>query len=313
MKVVSYLSTVPSKNTNQEKTQVLLKFAQGVAAAGDTGVIHHSNSIIPADVAMIQGWQHQHGKHNSHLQLRKAVIDTQTQGGRHVCVADANLFLYATSGNTPHHYLRYSFDGVFPSTGVYFDNRVDRRRWQQISKDLDIPIQDVKLRGDKILLCLQRQGGWSMGNQQVINWAINAVASIRQHTSRTIVIRSHPKDSRAKITYLPQLRTLWKLRNDIEFSDCSLPIEAVLSDTWAVVNHNSSAIVGPIINGYPAFITDPINSQCAQVSHHDFSKIENPQEFDRQRWLERISMFHWSFSELSNGAAWQHMRNYVRQ
>ena len=45
--------------------------------------------------------------------------------------------------------------------------------------------------------------------------------------------------------------------------------------------------------------------------HTDFSKIENPQQFDRQKWLERISMFHWNFDELSNGVAWKHMREYV--
>ena len=76
--------------------------------------------------------------------------------------------------------------------------------------------------------------------------------------------------------------------------------------------HNSSSIVGPIIQGYHAFCTDPEKSQCAKVSNTDFSKIEMPVEFDRQSWLERISMFHWKFSELSDGTCWRHMRNYCQ-
>jgi hypothetical protein len=63
--------------------------------------------------------------------------------------------------------------------------------------------------------------------------------------------------------------------------------------------------------GYHSFITDPSRSQCSEVSHHKFDKIENPNLFDRQTWLERISMFHWKFSELEDGSAWSHMRKFV--
>jgi hypothetical protein len=92
-----------------------------------------------------------------------------------------------------------------------------------------------------------------------------------------------------------------------------MQLEVDLADAWAVINHNSSAVVGPIIQGYHAFITDPEKSQCREVAHSDFSLLETPREFDRQRWLERISMFHWKFSELEDGTAWRHMRDYVRQ
>ena len=63
--------------------------------------------------------------------------------------------------------------------------------------------------------------------------------------------------------------------------------------------------------GYPAFITDPDKSQCVDVSHIGFSQIESPKKFDRQRWLERISMFHWKFTELEDGTAWKHMREFI--
>ena len=84
-----------------------------------------------------------------------------------------------------------------------------------------------------------------------------------------------------------------------------------LKNCHAVVNHNSSSIVGPVVKGFSAFITDPIKSQCAEVAHTDFSLIDTPNEFDRLAWLERISMFHWKFSELEDGSAWKHIRQYV--
>jgi len=48
---------------------------------------------------------------------------------------DSNLFLYANTTN-PLHYLRYSFNGVFPTTGIYCDTTIDPCRWQKISQNL---------------------------------------------------------------------------------------------------------------------------------------------------------------------------------
>jgi hypothetical protein len=141
----------------------LLKFIEGVNAAGDTGILHQGNDLINADVGFIQGWQHESGKNATHLRLRQSVIDRTAN--THVCTADANLFLYANGRNAPHHYLRYSFNGVFRNTGNYFDDNVDPARWQQISTDCDIHIEDTKKDGVHILICAQRDNGWAISIQ----------------------------------------------------------------------------------------------------------------------------------------------------
>ena len=311
MKVVSYYNVVPRVNKSQEKFDILTKFVKGVNAAGDTGILHTENTIVDCDVGLIQGWQHQQGKSGAHLQLRQRVIDTQLRNKKRVCAADANLFLYANGSNKPHHYLRYSFDGVFPDTGVYFDDNPDPRRWQQISKDTGIVLEPQRTNGKNIVVCLQRNGGWSMGRISVVDWTVKTVEQIKQHTDRTIVLRPHPKDNKAIKTYLPQLTQIFKNDSQVKISNQNTPLEIDLNKAWAVVNHNSSAIVGPIIQGYHAYITDADKSQCAEVAHLGFENIESPQEFDRQSWLERISMFHWKFTELEDGTAWRHMREYV--
>jgi hypothetical protein len=313
MRVVSYYNVVPSVNKSQEKFDILTKFVQGVNAVGDQGILHQSNNIIDCDVAVIQGWQHQDGKTGAHLRLRQTVIDTQLNQNRYVCAADANLFLYANQSNKPHHYLRYSFNGVFPDTGIYFDNHPDIKRWQQISRDTGIVLEDVKNIGRNVLIFLQRSGGWSMGSVDVINWTIDVIDKIRRYSDRPIIIRPHPGDKKAEKTYIPVLTKYVKTFKSVSLSNQNEPLEIDLQNAWCVVNHNSSAIVGSVIKGYPAFITDSQRSQCAEVSNTDFSLIENPRHFDRQKWLERISMFHWKFSELEDGSAWRHMRNYVRQ
>lgn len=309
MKVVSYLSSVPTKNNNPQKTELLHKFVQGVNAAGDTGIIHNGTNLVDCDVAMIQGWVHQDFK-STHLALRKLVIDTQKQKNRYVATADANLFLYQNSNN-PHGYLRYSFNGIFPNTGIYCDNNVDPMRWAQIQKDTGIQLQDKKQKGAWIVLMLQRNGGWSMEGRDVQQWALQTIKKIRQYSDRLIIIRPHPGDKQANV-YLQPNKTVIKNLPNVKISPQGRTLEEDLQKAWAVVNHNSSAIVGPIIQGYHAFVTDTVTSQCSDVAHNDFRWIENPQDFDRQRWLERISMFHWKFSELANGSCWRHMRNYCQ-
>lgn len=310
MKVVSFAKVVPAKNTSQEKINLLYHFIQGVQATGDEGHVHKMADFIDCDVAVIQGWQHTRGKTAPHLALRQRIIDTQKRHQKYTITADSNLFLYANPSNQPHHYLRYSFNGVFPTTGIYCDNNIDPSRWKQIQKDTGIHIEDYKRKGKNIVLCLQRNGGWSMKGTDVVNWALKTIGQIRLHSDRPIVLRPHPGDSKAK-DYLNH--RLSRLRgNNVHISAQGTPLEHDLAKAWAVVNHNSSSIVGPAIRGYHAFITDPEDSQCREIADTNFANIEKPLEFNREQWLQRISMFHWKFDELKNGACWSHMRNYCQ-
>lgn len=309
MRVVSYYNSVPARNSNKQKTELLIKFAQGVNAAGDQGILHTGNTIEDCDVGVIQGWVYDNIS-SPHLRLRKTVIDTQIQKQKFVACADASLFNYKDKTN-PFGYLRYSFNGVFPQTGLYCDDNINPKRWRQISKHLGIKIEEPKQQGKWIILMLQRQGGWSMKGYDVEQWALDTISKIRQHSDRPILVRPHPGDKKAPI-YLNLKKTRLKNLPNVKISLQGRPLEEELSKTWAVVNHNSSAAVGPIIQGYHSFVTDPESSQNREVSNTDFSLIENPNLYDRERWLQRISMFHWNFEELANGSCWKHMRNYCQ-
>jgi hypothetical protein len=303
MKVISYLKTVPAKNINLQKPEILKKFIQGVNACGDTGIVSNSDTAESADVAVIQGWVYEDIS-SPHLLLRKKLIESQT-----VVSGDANLFLYKDKSN-PHGYIRYSFNGIFPTTGNYCDTEIDELRWQQISKDTGIQLENYKTTGKYIVLLLQRNKGWSLKGTDIQHWTINVINQLRKYTDRPILIRTHPGDKTAKNFIISLSRSVQHIKN-VSISKIGTALDYDLANAWAVINHNSSAAVGPIIQGYHCFLTDPIDSQCAEVSNTDFSKIEMPLEFDRQKWLERISMFHWKFSELEDGSCWNHMRKYI--
>ena len=74
---VAYYAGIPPNNKNLEKPQILDYFCQGVAAIGDTAVAHYGTNVVPCDVALIQGFVHDHGKSAPHLQLRKNAVNLQ--------------------------------------------------------------------------------------------------------------------------------------------------------------------------------------------------------------------------------------------
>lgn len=304
-KVAVYHLSVPNKK-NLEKTQMLEYFAQGVRQAGDHVFDVHTHLIQPAHVAVIQGWIAQ-TPDRPHLKLRKQVIDNQIQRGHKVLTADSNLFLYANTAN-PLHYLRYSFNGVFANTGIYCDATVDPGRWQTIRQDLNLAVKDYRSRGDHILICLQRNGGWSMGSESVVDWTHRVIHQIRQYTDRPILLRPHPGDKKSH-TYLQPLQAHLPAWRATVSANTSLLHD--LQGCWAVVNHNSSPAVAAAIEGYPVFVTDLARSQCGEIANTDLAQIESPVLPVRDQWLERLAMSHWKFDELKSGQAWAHLRQYV--
>ena len=310
MIVTTYHKTVPNAK-NQEKLDLLKYFSIGVKLAGDMSVDSYNYAYTPSDVAVIQGWVNIGSKTGQHLTLRNIVVNNQLKNRRHVVVADSNLFFYSNTAN-PLHYLRYSFNGVFPNTGIYCDTTIDPSRWTKVSRDLGITLKDYRHNGNHILLCLQRNGGWSMADYDVQDWTLSTIKEIRKYSGRPIIIRGHPGDKTAK-EYLDPHSPKCRLKNlsNVTFSDFNRTLLQDLQGAWAVVNHNSSPVVGAAIEGYPIFVTDPIKSQCREIANTDLSKIEIPNCPDRQPWVQRLSMFHWKFDELQSGECWSHMRKFI--
>lgn len=301
---VAYYGGIPPNNNNIEKPMILDYFCQGVQASGDTAIAHRGMNAIPCDVALIQGFVHEHGKTAPHLQLRQHAVDTQKRNNKRSLIVDSNLFLYADPGNTKR-YLRYSFDGVFPTTGFYFDRDIDPTRWQKLSSDLQISLKPYRTHGNHILICLQRNGGWSMRGLNVLDWLDATINQIQQHSNRHIVVRAHPGDKK--------IRTLLKIKYKNTSLSTKERLVDDLRDAWASVVYNSSPSVASLIEGIPTFLTDPCpeHSQTFGIANTSISNIENPLMPERQQWIERLAMCHWNFNELKSGEAWQFFRRYI--
>jgi hypothetical protein len=311
--VNGYLSGIPKKNKNPEKPLILSNFVEGVNRCGDIGEAV-TGDWSPSDVAVIQGYVHKDSPDSPHLTLRKRVLDQQKKNNKHTVIVDSNLFLFADPGNTKT-YLRYSLDGVFPSTGNYFWDNPDINRWHKIRKDLSIKYKDWRNNGDHILICLQRNGGWSMKGLDNQDWAIDIVHRLRKYTDRPIWLRGHPGDKRAG-KYLDLNERACRLDvlkgvNVHIVDHRNRTLEQDLKNAWATVVYNSSPAVASAITGIPVFADDIVDCQARDVASNDISQIENPVMGDRENWLSKLAMCHWNFSELKDGSAWRHMRQYV--
>ena len=297
-----YYSSIPARNTNLEKKLVLDHFHAGVPVGQSTQVLRPDWQ--PSDLAVMQGWVHANSGNTPHLMFRRKIIEQQSAIGKHTLAIDSNLFLYRDLGNTKT-YLRFSLDDVFPTTGNYFTDSIDPSRWQQIKKDIGFDLQPWSTKGRYILIALQRNGGWAMGGKDVMQWCKETIDTLRQYTDRDIIVRAHPGDRRAK-DYLRLNYPKVKISNNQnlieDFKNC-----------WAVITYNSSPGVAAAVEGVPVFVTDlePQKSQAFDVCNVDLSQIENPVRPERQCWIERLAMSHYSFDDLKSGRAWEVIRKYL--
>lgn len=300
---VAYYGGIPPHNNNLEKPMILDNFLTGVRNSGDTAIAQTAMQVVPnADVALIQGFVHEHGKTAPHLVLRRNAVEQQINNGKKALIVDSNLFLAYDSGNI-NRYLRYSFNGVFPTTGFYFDTDVDPNRWTKISSKLGIQMKPWRTSGNHILVCLQRNGGWSMRGYNSVQWANDTIATLREITDRPIIVRGHPGDKKTR--YFPQHKDVFLSSNPSILQD--------LQGAWATVLYNSSPSVVSAIEGVPVFLTDPQpeHSQSHEVSNTKIKRINDPKLFDREDWVQKLAMCHWNFEELASGEAWRHFRRYL--
>lgn len=312
--VIAYMKVIPPGNSNPQKPAIIRNFIEGVNRCGDKGLVTSSRSIIDADVAVIQGFVHKNSKNSAHLNLRKGIYENQIRKGKRCVIVDSSLFLWKDPSQS-RNYLRYGYDGIFPNTAEYCNNTPDPTRWKTISQDLGIELKPWRLNQKEghILICCQRDGGWSMDGRPVQQWLKEVITAIRMRTARSILIRFHPGDKN-KTTHKHVL-SQWMKSDPTTFKDVFISTTKSLQEDFytahSLVGHNSSPTCASVIEGIPTFVTDPVRSQTSTVSHHSFDEIEDHKTFDRQLWIERLAQMHWTLEEVRNGKCWLHMRKWA--
>jgi len=296
--VVVYASSLPRVADRSRKTEVLEAFAAGAQAQGARVLLQREPQIVPARLAVILGWVGTKIR-GAHIQLRRDVIDHQRVSKNLIMPIDGSCFKFVDDHSQ---FLRYSLDGVFYNRDRYANVNSTAGKWNQIQQVLGLQLQPWRAQGDHVLVCLQRDGGWSMKGTDMTAWTVNTVRRLRELTSRPIVIRAHPKHR----IDLSVLSDLTGVRQSLHGTDLTQD----LAGAWAAVFYNSSASVAAVLAGIPVFATD---DDCVawRMANPDLAQIEDPRMPAREQWLYDLSAAHWTDAESRSGNIYRHFLSWI--
>jgi hypothetical protein len=300
---VVYVSSVLNPRKHVRKIQCLESFAQGVSAQGARVITEWDYKYTPSRLAVILGWASTNtGGQN--ITLRKRIIaEQQRRGGKTMCI-DASCWKYLDDSGT---YLRYSLGGPFYDRAEYANNNSKPDKWAEISSRLNIQLHAPQHNDTgHILICVQRDGGFSMKTLDPQSWLQQKIKQIRAVTDRPIRIRPHPGkyqmvdflhySNMPGVTVVdPGSRTLI---NDLQ-------------GAHSAVFFNSSSSVAAACEGIPIFVDD---ASCVAwaVANKNISQIETPAVFDRQQWMYDLAAAHWSDADAQQGLIYQKFMPYYR-
>jgi hypothetical protein len=279
--VVVYLSSLPRIADRNRKVEVLEAFAAGARSQGASVLIQTQHQVVDCKLAVILGWVGTKIR-GPHIQLRRDVIDHQRKTGNHVMPIDSSCFKFVDQDSV---FLRYSLDGVFYNKDIYANADSDDTKWCEIQHKFGLELQPWRTQGEHVLVCLQRDGGWSMKGIDMSEWTYRTVHQLRDLTQRPILVRPHPK-------YRMDLSGLSGIPNVKQSMDGS-KLQQDLKGAWAAVFCNSSSSVAAVLAGIPVFADD---DDCVAwaVANHDLQQIEDPAMPDREQWLHDLCAAHWT-------------------
>ena len=296
--VVVYASSLPRVADRSRKTEVLEAFVAGAQAQGARVLLQRECQVVPARLAVILGWVGTKIR-GAHIQLRRDVIDHQRVSKNLIMPIDGSCFKFVDDHSQ---FLRYSLDGVFYNRDRYANANSTADKWSQIQQVLGLQLEPWRQQGDHVLVCLQRDGGWSMKGTDMTAWTVNTVRRLRELTSRPIVIRAHPKH-RIDLSVLSDL-------TGVRQSLHGTALTQDLAGAWAAVFYNSSASVAAVLAGIPVFATD---DDCVawRMANPDLAQIEDPKMPAREQWLYDLSAAHWTDAESRSGAIYRHFLDLI--
>lgn len=266
-----------------------MAFAEGVRQCGASVRLVEERQLSPARLAVMIGWCGHVGG-GPHIMFRQSIVDYQRQNGNKVMPIDGSCFKFVNDSTL---WLRYSIDSIFYNEGNYANANSDGSRWRQISSEMGIALEPWRNQGNHILICLQRDGGWSSKGFDQDEWLRKTIKKIRKYSLRPILIRPHP-GSKKEYEY-------WSGKDNIFVSDSiNVSLHMDLKNAHAAVFWNSSSAVAAVLAGIPVFVND-VSSVAWAVANHDISMIENPSLPDRQQWLWDLSAAHWSIEHSRRG------------
>ena len=208
--------------------------------------------------------------------------------GHHAVFAD--LGYWGRSKNAAVSYHRIAVDAAHPRS-FRRDRPPDRLA------RLSLTVRSAKPAGGHILLCGQSsKAAWAAGMAGIEfeSWERQAVAELRQSTSRPILYRPKPS------AIAPYPRAI----DGTVLVDAAKPIDYHLDDAWCVVSHHSNAGLDALAYGIPIFAAD---GPALALGSSDLSQIEHPRRYsadERDQLFADLAYCQGTLPEMAFGEMW---------
>jgi len=298
LKVGIFYNSISNPAKFSNKVMLMNNFAAGVKSLGDEVVEFHNNSLPnqQLDLGFVLGYTLEEN-------FRKKIINILRNSNTPQVYVDSNIFHYSRK---EHEWHRYSLNSVYPDTGTYFFNLLNKDKWDIVSQWHNVSLKPWRSQGDHILILAQRPKGFNMFTDQD-DWLTTTVSKIRQYSQRPIMVRMHPGDG-TKSKQIEKLRK--RFRKDIKISEHD-DIRDALANCWCSVGYASTPNVVSVIEGVPVYVEEPNKSWAKDVCFTDLSQIENPPTPDRSEWIHKIANIHWSNDEVISGKLWSAIKAHI--
>lgn len=298
MKVGIFYNSISNPAKFSNKVMLMDNFAHGVRSQGDEVVEFRDNRLPDQklDAGFVLGYTLEDN-------FRKKIIDQLRLQKTPSVFVDSNILHY---GRKEHEWHRYSLGSVYPDSGTYFFDELDKNKWASFSAWHGVELKPWRTHGNHILILCQRPKGFNMFTDQEV-WLDKTISKIRKTSSRPIMIRMHPGDG----TRFKQIEKIQKKYGTSVTISEHENIRDALVNCWCTVGINSTPNVVAAIEGVPGYVEDFAHSWAADIAFNDLDLIENPPMLDRSNWIHKIANIHWSNTEVRSGRLWTAIKHYI--
>ncbi len=163
------------------------------------------------------------------------------------------------------------FDGYFRITyNDHWHNSLGNKSSDRFDS-LGIQLKDLNKKGEYIILSEPSIDDINYFNLN--NWIDNTLLELKKVTDRKIIIHNRTSD---------------------------IPLSEILKNAWAFVSNHSTAGFKAMIEGVPAYFTNPTLSNISKLSSIEKHEINYSA-------LYNLAYEQWTIDEIENGEAWSYL------
>ena len=261
----------------------------------------YGDSYSACDLAVMFGsWK---PREKGHHVVRNSVA---SNAANFICIETALLGRKTSEENT--HY-RVGLNGFLCRDAYWpnYDEHVGSERLEGLGIQWDG--WDNNSEGH-ILVALQLPADASLRGIDISQWAAETIRSIRTHTDRPIVVRSHPLVSDRGFTGYSSLISSVVCENipGVTFSDgAKRSWAADLEGAYCTVTYTSGLAIDSVVAGVPTLACDPGNF-AFDISSNFANQIESLKLADQkviETWLRQLALYQWTVNEMADNAMWE--------